>query len=80
MNERDRKEHEGLAAEVAFAANFSDADRIRILRGQVYVNGAPLLEDYVAERFRDSSTWEDGQDHTAEDKPNDEERFPELAR
>jgi hypothetical protein len=32
MSERERKEREGLAAEVAFAAGFSDADRIRILR------------------------------------------------
>jgi CelD/BcsL family acetyltransferase involved in cellulose biosynthesis len=32
MSERDRKEREGLAAEVAFAAGLSDADRIRILR------------------------------------------------
>ena len=32
MSERERKEREGLAAEVAFAACLSDADRIRILR------------------------------------------------
>ncbi len=32
MSERDRKEREGIAAEVAFAAGLSDADRIRILR------------------------------------------------
>jgi hypothetical protein len=32
MSERERKEREGLAAEVAFAAGLSDADRIRILR------------------------------------------------
>src|ERR1700753_285893 len=35
-------------------------DRIRIANGQVFVNGAPLNEDYVAERFRDGGTWEDG--------------------
>src|SRR5215469_13064779 len=32
-------------------------DRVRIVQGQVYVNGATLNEEYVAERFRDSSTW-----------------------
>jgi hypothetical protein len=32
MSERERRERDGLAAEVAFAANLSDADRIRILR------------------------------------------------
>ena len=32
MNERERLEREGLAAEVAFAAHLTDADRIRILR------------------------------------------------
>jgi len=32
MSERERKEWDGLAAEVAFAAGLSDADRIRILR------------------------------------------------
>ena len=31
MNERERREEEGLAAEVAFAADLTDADRIRIL-------------------------------------------------
>jgi hypothetical protein len=32
MSERERKEREGLAAEVAFAVGLSDADRIRVLR------------------------------------------------
>jgi hypothetical protein len=32
MSERERKERDGLAAEVAFAAGLSDTDRIRILR------------------------------------------------
>jgi hypothetical protein len=32
MTERERLERESLAAEIAFAANLSDADRIRILR------------------------------------------------
>lgn len=32
MSERERKERGGLVAEVAFAAGYSDADRIRILR------------------------------------------------
>ena len=33
-------------------------DRIRILRGQVYVNGAPLGDgEHVAQRYRDMSTW-----------------------
>ena len=37
-------------------------DRIRIQHGQVYVNGSPLVEDYVAERFRDPGTWKEGRD------------------
>src|ERR1700729_1639881 len=37
-------------------------DRIRILRGQVYVNGAALTEESVAEPYRDLSTWADGQE------------------
>ena len=32
MNERDRREREGLAAEVALAATLSDAQRVAILR------------------------------------------------
>lgn len=39
-------------------------DRIRIVQGQVYVNGAALSEDYVAERYRDPSSWQDGQEVT----------------
>ena len=37
-------------------------DRIRIDRGQVYVNGSQLVEEYVAEGFRDSSTWQEGRE------------------
>ncbi len=37
-------------------------DHVRIVNGQVFVNGARLNEDYVAERYRDSSTWADGRD------------------
>src|SRR3984957_14842103 len=36
--------------------------RIRIAHGQVFVNGSPLAEDYVAERFRDPSTWAEGRE------------------
>ena len=32
MSERVRREHEGLAGEVEFAADLTDADRIRIFR------------------------------------------------
>jgi hypothetical protein len=32
MSPQERREHEGLAAEVEFAADLTDADRIRILR------------------------------------------------
>jgi signal peptidase I len=35
-------------------------DRIRIVRGQVYVNGSALVEEYVAGHYRDSSTWAEG--------------------
>jgi signal peptidase I len=37
-------------------------DRIRIMHGQVYVNGSPLVEDYVAETSRDPGTWADGRE------------------
>jgi signal peptidase I len=37
-------------------------DRIRIQHGQVYINGSPLVEDYVAERFRDPGTWAEGRE------------------
>jgi len=37
-------------------------DRIRIAHGQVFVNGTPLAEDYVAEKFRDPSTWAEGRE------------------
>lgn len=39
-------------------------DRIRIVQGDVFVNGAPLNEDYVAERFRDLSTYAEGEEVT----------------
>ncbi|HEX3879011.1 MAG TPA: signal peptidase I [Bryobacteraceae bacterium] len=39
-------------------------DRIRIVKGQVYVNGAALNEDYVSQRSRDMSTWADGEETT----------------
>jgi signal peptidase I len=39
-------------------------DRIRILRGQVYVNGTALNEEYVAQRYRDNGTWEEGREIT----------------
>jgi signal peptidase I len=35
-------------------------DHIRIVHGQVYVNGSPLVEDYVAPPSRDFGTWADG--------------------
>jgi signal peptidase I len=37
-------------------------DRVRIVDGQVYVNGSALNELYVAESFRDSSTWSGGEE------------------
>jgi signal peptidase I len=37
-------------------------DRIRILHGQVYVNGSPLVEEYVAEKSRDPGTWAEGRE------------------
>jgi signal peptidase I len=37
-------------------------DRIRILHGQVYINGSPLVEDYVAEKSRDPGTWAEGRE------------------
>jgi signal peptidase I len=37
-------------------------DRIRIQHGQVYINGSPLVEDYVAERSRDPGTWAEGRE------------------
>jgi len=33
-------------------------DRLRIDRGQVYVNGAPLAEPYVPEEFRDERSFD----------------------
>jgi signal peptidase I len=44
-------------------------DRIRIVMGQVYVNGVPLKEDYVADASRDPSTWSGGKEVTV--PPND---------
>ncbi len=37
-------------------------DRIRIAHGQVYVNGSALVEDYVARKFRDPATWNEGRE------------------
>jgi signal peptidase I len=37
-------------------------DRVRIERGQVWVNGGPLAEDYVPEENRDYGTWKDGEE------------------
>jgi len=37
-------------------------DRIRIVEGQVYVNDAPLTEDYVPKELRDTMTWDGGAD------------------
>lgn len=37
-------------------------DRIRVDAGQVYVNGHALVEDYVPEENRDSSSWRGGQE------------------
>jgi signal peptidase I len=35
-------------------------DRIRVLSGQVFVNGQQLAEDYVPENNRDFASWRDG--------------------
>jgi signal peptidase I len=32
-------------------------DRVRIEAGQVFVNGKPLMEDYVPREFRDTLSW-----------------------
>ena len=37
-------------------------DRVRVEGGQVYVNGAALVEDYVPPENRDSSSWRDGEE------------------
>jgi signal peptidase I len=37
-------------------------DRIRITRGRVYVNGSAMTEDYVAEQYRDPSSWNNGRE------------------
>jgi signal peptidase I len=37
-------------------------DRVRIASGQVYVNGTPLVEDYVPANERDTSSWRDGEE------------------
>jgi hypothetical protein len=53
MSERERKEREGLAAEVAFAAGLSDADRIRILRDLLRTADAIHKSKSVDELRRD---------------------------
>jgi signal peptidase I len=35
-------------------------DRVRVDRGQVYVNGMALAENYVPSENRDASSWRDG--------------------
>jgi signal peptidase I len=39
-------------------------DRIRIDQGQVFVNGQALTEEYVANQFRDPTSWRGGEDFT----------------
>ena len=39
-------------------------DTIRISQGQVFVNGQALVEDYVPNENRDSSSWRDGEEQT----------------
>jgi CelD/BcsL family acetyltransferase involved in cellulose biosynthesis len=53
MNERERKEREGIAAEVAFAAGLSDADRIRTLRDLLRTADAIHNSKSAEERKRD---------------------------
>jgi hypothetical protein len=53
MSERERKERQGLAAEVAFAAGLSDADRIRILRDLLRTADAIRKSKSVDELRRD---------------------------
>ena len=35
-------------------------DHVRVVAGQVYVNGRVLVEDYVPPDYRDSISWKDG--------------------
>jgi signal peptidase I len=42
-------------------------DRVRVERGQVYVNGKTLVENYVAPQHRDPSSWRDGDEQTVPD-------------
>jgi len=37
-------------------------DRVRVEAGQVYVNGQTLVEDYVPEENRDSTSWRAGEE------------------
>jgi hypothetical protein len=53
MSEREHREREGLAAEVAFAAGLSDADRIRILRDLLRTVDAIQKSKSVEELRRD---------------------------
>jgi signal peptidase I len=42
-------------------------DRVRVDRGQVFVNGKALVETYVAAQHRDPSSWRDGDEQTVPD-------------
>ncbi len=53
MSERERKEREGIAAEVAFAAGLTDADRIRILRDLLRTADAIHNSKSAEEQSRD---------------------------
>ena len=53
MSERERKERLGIAAEVAFAAGLTDAERIRMLRDLLRTADAIHNSKSAAERRRD---------------------------
>jgi hypothetical protein len=53
MSESERREREGLAAEVAFAAGLTDAERIRILRDLLRTADAIRRSKSAADLFRD---------------------------
>jgi hypothetical protein len=55
MSERERKEREWLAAEVAFTASLTDADRIRILRDLLRTVDAIHKSKSVEELGRDEA-------------------------
>src|SRR5436190_23915036 len=37
-------------------------DRVRIVGGQVFINGSALAENYVPQENRDSSSWKEGRE------------------